>query len=427
MASLAPGKTGSHGPRARPAACLPCIRSLPRRPPWPPSERAPASACPAGPRWVPAAPALARTLTVSRSAPADFTNIQAALDAAAPGDSILIQSGIYAATTQRYADGSLKQAVGWVEKPLTILGDGTTRIQAGTQSGTWAFFSELSDSLAFSNLTIQHMDSGIRVEGPTRVADCRFLDLDSGLLTGTSPGRLWIRDCQFDQMHGLGVHGLLDALVDMRGCQYTAQPLVDTAVFLNYGARAHVQNCAFRFGEVMEVQGPSTAFIRDCVVADAASTVLEALFRDSYIEARNVRITGKSIGPQPSTPIGLELKWYATVVGDSMVFRNCYNGIQAEGQSEVHLRNSQFVAWTNYAVKMLFYPGPEDIVLDLRNNYWGVTDSTAIAACVWDKADDRWDVAHGRVEFWPALDHPVPGRAVSFGGLKAPFLVKQAQ
>ena len=159
------------------------------------------------------------------------------------------------------------------------------------------------------------------------------------------------------------------------------------------GRPLHVQNCHFRLSRVLQVQGASTAFIRDCLIDDAPVDVLRPIFPGAFIEARNLRITGQPFGTPSSIPIAIAPRERATVIGDSLVIRNCYAAILAELQSHVTLRNSHILDWTKYSVWMRDYPGPEDVTLDLVGNYWGLTDSSAIAASVWDGLDDRWNLA----------------------------------
>jgi hypothetical protein len=364
---------------------------------------------------------LAATLTVSPSGAGQFTTIQAALDASAPGDSILLKNGVYTANTRRFADGAWRRAAGWIEKPVTILGEEWARVRAGTETDTWAFFSLLPDSLTFLGVWIQQMDSGIRADGHTLVRGCRFEGLARGLVTAFATGNLLIRDCAFSAMTGTGIRAVQSASVDMRRCEYAAASPVDVAVVVNGGAAAHIQNCHFQLSRVLQVQGQATGFIRDSVIDAAPVDVLRPIFPGAYIEARNLRITGKPYGNPPSIPIAIAPRERATVIGDSLVISTCYAAILAELQSHVTLRNSHILDWTNYSVWMRDYPGPEDVTLDLVGNYWGLTDSTAIAASIWDGADDRWNLPHGRASFWPALDRPVPSATRSFGELKAPY------
>jgi hypothetical protein len=363
----------------------------------------------------------AAVLRVSSRGAGQFTNVQAALDAAAPSDTLVIMQGTYTTTTQRYADHTYRRAVGWVEKPLTILGEGLPVFRAGTDADTWAFFSMISDSLTFSGLLVQDMDSGIRADGHTLVDHCAFDKQFIGLVVGSPTGRLWIRDCTFNRMRGVGVTVVDHAMADMRRCNYSSQPLVDTAMLVIRNSRGLIADCQFRNSEVLEVQGPSSGLVRNCIVVDAASDVLQTLWPGATIEARNLRIHGKAIGPQPSTPIGLAPDAYSTIVGDSLLIDGCYAGILAMFQSRVTLRDSQITNWTNSSVKMLSYLGPDDVVLDLVGNYWGLTDSVAIAQSIFDGHDDPRENPHGFVSFWPIVTHSVPTPKKSIGEVKARF------
>ncbi len=61
------------------------------------------------------------------------------------------------------------------------------------------------------------------------------------------------------------------------------------------------------------------------------------------------------------------------------------------------------------------------MTLDLRQNYWGTADSSAIAAAIHDGHDGAQDLRYGFVQFWPALDRPVPLGVGSFGRMKGQY------
>jgi hypothetical protein len=56
--------------------------------------------------------------------------------------------------------------------------------------------------------------------------------------------------------------------------------------------------------------------------------------------------------------------------------------------------------------------------VDVRQCYWGTTDSLQVEEWIVDGKDD---VGYKNVLFWPILETPVPVKAESVGGLKAFF------
>lgn len=57
--------------------------------------------------------------------------------------------------------------------------------------------------------------------------------------------------------------------------------------------------------------------------------------------------------------------------------------------------------------------------VDVRNCYWGTTDSLQIEEWISDGKDD---FRFKQVTFWPIRETPVPVKAESVGGLKVLFL-----
>ena len=64
---------------------------------------------------------------------------------------------------------------------------------------------------------------------------------------------------------------------------------------------------------------------------------------------------------------------------------------------------------------------PPMAVLDFTGNWWGTTDSLAIAESIWDLHDDPDGNAFGVVDFMPIADGSLPTSATTMGGLKSYF------
>jgi hypothetical protein len=75
---------------------------------------------------------------------------------------------------------------------------------------------------------------------------------------------------------------------------------------------------------------------------------------------------------------------------------------------------------SGYAAQIEEYGAPPSRTYDFSGNYWGVTDSTAIAALIWDAHDSA--AVDDYIDFVPFAGQSTPTETLTWGAVKALFL-----
>jgi hypothetical protein len=116
---------------------------------------------------------------------------------------------------------------------------------------------------------------------------------------------------------------------------------------------------------------------------------------------------------------GLKVDMGSDLRGRDVVIENTTTeSLLVSSNSNVKLNNSHILPAAGWAVRGYSYSGIQ-YVLDLTGNYWGTTDSEAIAGLIWDGNDDPG--LHYTVQFVPFANGQVPTESTSWGSLKALF------
>ena len=140
-----------------------------------------------------ATPAVAKTLAVGPGQP--FDRPSAAIRAAQPGDTILIEPGEY------------YDCAAWSTPNLTIAGHGPGAVLTDTACQGKAILVAGGPSATIRNLTLARArvpdgnGAGIRLEAPgLRVEGVTFANDQSGLLSGVSGGSIVVAGCRFESV-----------------------------------------------------------------------------------------------------------------------------------------------------------------------------------------------------------------------------------
>lgn len=385
--------------------------------------------------------ASAAVWTVEKDGSADFSVIQDAIDAAAPGDSILIGPGRFSELP--YYDEALfiGHIVAAVAKTdLTFIGSGSG--MGGTVIGppaplyqaemgqTIGFHITLgSDRVTVQDCRIENMNLGValhasdaviqRVEfqefgvnGLTLAYDmagpvidmCGFASSASGTLgavaayAGVESDGTRITNCSFEANRiGVNFDGGVD--LEIRGCTFSGHL---TGIAIREGVNAQVADCRFSgiTSTGLNISEQSSVTVRGCDVEMDPSGQQAALVRDVAVTFVENRLRG-----------GKRAVVYALGNGDYYFRDNWFERIPGSGFVET-LLNAEFTAR-----------------MDMTLNYWGTTDSVEIADNILDALDMEDCPDHlfycpqDTVDFWPILDSPpsVSAQPTSLGGLKGRF------
>ena len=359
---------------------------------------------------------MARTWLVNADGTGEFTVIQDAVDAAAPGDTISIGSGWYqeyqeyiSPPARRYVDVSYKEV-------LTLIGAGASQTIIGPivldpdinrrNYGIYGVFGLVS--LVVKDLKIVNMNwkGLVPFDALIRIINCDFVNCRIGIHNEGLDGSL-IEGCRFEDCynHGIIIAPPTTGLI-VRDCQFI--------------------NCELGFG--FHWSG-----VQDCEVLNCSITGgyfggqfdegASGLVRDCYFygQERACMIFARS------GLVRLENNWIEQVDSDNMYagalsFTDS-SDVHGEGNTVIstescflfngipkfNLQNNHFLrngpdAW--YARVSEPFSLPEDHV-DLSGNYWGTDDPHEISTWIYDAYDSEeislW------VDFMPILTEPVVG------------------
>ncbi|MCX7422258.1 MAG: right-handed parallel beta-helix repeat-containing protein [Planctomycetia bacterium] len=243
-----------------------------------------------------------RRLIVALEGPADFRSIQAAINAATPGDVVVVKPGIY---RQRLL----------LEKSLDMLGDGPASdiiVECDDKSCLTVNADSASvNGLSFRLTKKDYIASAIKViNGDARIEDCIIVggcNIEGDFL---APKAVLI-NCQFQ-----GTHGRPGVLVKQMG-------------------RATIQNCKFRGGDasgiLVRLKGEATIEGCDICENNLGITICE----EGKATIRNCQIRGSS-----DNGVLVKLNGEATIEGCDIA-QNKTSGVVVAEKSEVTIKNCQ--------------------------------------------------------------------------------------
>ncbi len=352
----------------------------------------------------------------------DFTDIQPAVESAAPGDTILIGPGRFDTFHDCVAPAWTEDAiVAMVQDDLTFIGAGQDQTYIGPQEYLYsnaydpkAFCSVDGFSARIQDLTIDNLEHGIYWwRGRLEVEKCTMrggpssrvllLSLDGGL----------VRNCRIE---------IGDGGIGM-GASYLDSLVVEECDFIGNGTgfttaagvgQVDISDCRF----VGNTHGLAFGFgchgtIKNVEIINTLSHALQIWYNDFPVVLENVHIDGGQYGIIVD---GLDAD---IVRGTNVIVEN--TTIWAIGQAasaDVSLKNSHILPAEGLAMHLSGYLN-DHMNLDFTGNYWGTTDRDSIAAMIVDFNDDS--SIHGTVLFEPFADGPLPTEKQSLGGLRSFF------
>ena len=364
---------------------------------------------------------VAATLRVERDGTGNFLTIQAALDAAASGDTVLIGTGEFTEYSMVRIPGySWDVAVfAYSELPyLTIIGAGAEQTFIGPAVPMLNYDTYSAKCLVWNNgtelhlrgVTLRNCYDGLHVpRGSLQVDDCVFV--------GHAYGIIWQPQGAGGQIHSVSFASaatLGDAILvqgPASNISLTEVASTEGGSFYFSGAQGvDLSRCDLAGGVsgLSCVSGSSVA-IRDCHLHGASNQQL-------YVYDASCSIDGSILEGGDGA---VSLSSSSSLIVTGSVLSGSFAAIASNGATQltIHgshiLRAGQWSVWANGSV-----PGGHR-VYDLTNNYWGTANASDIAAWIWDSVDNsaNW----GTVNYLPFSSQEVPTESTSWGGLKALF------
>jgi len=352
-------------------------------------------------------------LRVEKDGSGDFQVVQDAIDAAAPGDTILVGPGRFDLfrPSSSVVDGSQFQSIAWLTTAgLVLRGSGQDETILGPA---------LPTELVQGDHTV-----GIYVDGgaPATILDLRVENVhrpvvlrDSAAVTGCSvinPGFSW----------GLSV--LAGAGTTVAGCSFSGPDAIST--WTSSVSDLTVDMCTFddpsRDGLAVAVgNGSQNASVRQCVFTGFAGGVQFGLSASGVVEDcefREMRVVAVSlsngtatmrrcrIGPGATLPIRVNigrLDCFDSVIGGGTIATILSTG-------EMMVRDCHILNAGGLSVDS---GGETFEEMDLSGNWWGTVDESQIANWIRDQ--------NGNVTWRPILQSPVTSDTRSFSRVKSDY------
>lgn len=380
-----------------------------------------------------AIPAIGATWHVAKDGSGDFSVIQDAMVAAAPGDTIRIGPGrfddkhlIGVAPTQKY----VRLLV--TSPNITLIGSGDDQTIVGpsqpwtaAQGNDCGFFVDGYYGAAVAHISairFENMHCGVwstNAVDTLAVADCTFGGHRIGLRLSAAYSTA--QDCRFDSVASSSFNHLSTSgpdVLQVHGCTFvlTHQPAAPQQhMLIQATANGNIDDCSFSGGTLgVVVTVSSDVRIRDCLFDDQAQAGVGNGGHTATIE-RCRFIRQRSALNQ----YGTQALWAVDNIHVSDVTLATLEYTALFGG---YIRNSTLARGERYVVCDITPEKRADATpatLDMTNNWWGTADPDSIQAWIYggnDRPEDpyfiQWD---------PFLPGPLPVQKKSLGGVKALF------
>jgi hypothetical protein len=365
------------------------------------------------------------TITVMKDGSGDFTVIQAALDVAAAGDTILIGPGEYLEhATVRFPAWTwdIESYANVMVDDLTIIGAGADQTFIGPETYAGSAVNSSPKAITYieggdlsvKDVCLRNSRTGFYVYGRLFLDGCVMSDNYINLWWEAVGSGGWIRNCQFDvwtpsspiSIDIVNRGGASDILVE--NCT------VRRSLTLIDG----VQGITFRGCEMsgapgaMDIYGSAHVFVDDCLIDDKRFGIGLALGNGALCEITDSRVLSAEVALMTEQPGGRFVVSESTLEGRT--FAVLYATL---GPGACQITNSDLLRTSGHFVRCGL--GGSPVTHDLRNNYWGTTDEATIRSWILDHEDDPAIAA--TVLYSPFAGQSVPTEATSWGELKALF------
>ncbi len=332
----------------------------------------------------------ATTWQVRQDGTGDFSTIQAAVDASAPGDSIRVGAGRYLDYAYMSVGGNFNANV-YVNvhvDSLTIIGQGADETIIGPPTlhaeppyGPIGFlvFSDVL-WLRLENLRVDHIYTGIyRWLGRLEIERCAFSNIGRKGIVAWTDGGLSIQGSTFENNYG-----------GITAYSYCENATISSCLFVNNGMHvsfgsaqnANVSHCDF-LGGVVGIQYSEGAYgaVSDCHFENIAHVAMSVGLNSCATLERNTVFGGEE---------AVYIEGLSNVIAsDNRFDSQTYDAVFLHN-STVLFHGNHFLnpaLWAIY-IPHISYTNPPVVELDFTGNYWGTDDPGQIAEWIWDGHDD---------------------------------------
>ena len=360
--------------------------------------------------------ARATTWYVEQDGSGDFTVIQQAVDAAAPGDTIMIGAGRFSEYTQFPGPGWTEDVYVVIQTDdLTLIGQSPNMTHVGPETPNHdpAFEAPkvivgiFITALKIINLKIENAHEGIyRMGGNLILLDCIVRGCDTGLI-GTTEEGMTIERCQFLDNITTGISTHPPAQNILVRDSFFAN---DTAnISFNGTSNAFVYNCTIQGGTTgAKFTDYSTGGMYDSEVINVQNVSVSVRVVSSAVLERNRLIGGQS---------NLNISTVSYVEGSGNILSGGIYATIRNSHSTMDFHGNHILNTGGHSVLLVAFFDPPDITINLTGNYWGTTEADSISAWVWDGYDDP--SIHAFVDYEPFSNQPLPTEKKSLGEVKA--------
>jgi len=369
--------------------------------------------------------AIAASWRVELDGSGDFMEIQPAVDAAAPGDTILIGPGRFDTFHDCVAPGWTEETVvSLLKDNLVLIGSGqeVTIIGPETYYGTLNTFPKGICSFdgytgVIRDLTIENVYQAIYwwtghldVDRCTMRAESAWFAGVAGTFSSAS-----IRNCLIDaQTTALDA---ASAIILATGST-DVQILGTTFTGGGYGVRASnnstgisIEDCIFEeSGLGVSFDTSSTGEVRRCVF-DNPTGASVAITNFCNVVCESLHTTGGDRG--------IIVAGSSVFEGTNLIIEGTLDAaVQLHTAGVANISNSHILPASGWAVECVVNV-TENRIANMTNNYWGTADADSIARLIFDGGDNP-DI-HYTVVYEPFSSGPLPTEEQPLGSVKAMF------
>lgn len=363
----------------------------------------------------------ARTWHVRKDGTGDYKVIQDAVDHAAAGDTIRIGPGRFE-EKKPYTSYPPVNAEKWTfdvyvavdVADLTVIGSGADQTIIGPPSRLWVnpeqpkIICALSRvrRLVVEDLAMENVFGGIYKEGGSvDVRRCRTQGCRAGISTWSELGT-FIEDCRFQDID----YGIISSY-PARNLTVVQCEFVGCTASFEHSVAATVSNCTFDGYTVgCQFANNSSGSIVGCVFTNQINVGVSVVtgsvvdVTDNQISGSAMNLRARSAAVVTGSNNLLSGGWYATVFASGSI-------VQLHGCQIMH------VSGPTVLVDAFVYPPTQ--TLDMTDNYWGTDSAATIASWIVDGHDDP--TVNAVVQFEPFTGQPVATEPSSWGDLKVLF------